>query len=60
VDTTIIKERSSKALLYIARDNSGYIIYDTFTGETIFFATQEELEQYKASNHKDFFTACSQ
>jgi hypothetical protein len=45
-----------KLFFYHAKDNSGYIIYNIFTGETNFFETAEELEQYKALNNKDTFT----
>jgi len=35
-------------LIYEASDNSGFIIYNTFNGETRFFETKKELEEYKA------------
>jgi len=30
-------------LIYKARDNSGFVVYNKFSGETSFFITEQEL-----------------
>ncbi len=49
-----------QTLLYKARDNSGFVIYDTFSGETKFIKTEEELTQLQAASNNNFFTVSTQ
>jgi len=48
----------SEDVIFEARDNSGFVVYDCFTGETKFSLTLPEQEladslQYEPKNNKD-------
>ena len=43
-------------LIYKARDNSGFVVYNKYTGETKFIADEHLLLQSFPDIDKDYFT----
>lgn len=46
----------NNTIYYKARDNSGFVVYDKYTGETKFVSDEEQLLKSFPDINKDYFT----